>query len=362
MAETLVEEARVLESAAHLFSKAVVRRVDSGRFLNHLWRHYPESFDPTDGCFVLGEAVARISFIKNSMIITVMASDDASLRNLKGILAYQLQNWPGTDFASIVWMGDGAGPVDLPHFRQMRLVNVQNITPGFCRLELAGEDLHRFAQGGFHVRLLLPPRGRTPVWPHAGPGGLPIWPRDRDRLILRTYTLRQVLPDQGLVSIDIFRHQPEGAVQNWLDHAVAGDLLGIMGPGGGGVPKADWVCLAGDETALPAIARILENLPPATCGFALLEVDNAREMQDLQAPEGVEIVWLLRNGVAPGRSSLLVEAVRNLPWPGSGSVFAFAGAEFETYKLLRHEYRKVRGLRRNQHQAVAYWWLGRPEA
>ena len=74
--------------------------------------------------------------------------------------------------------------------------------------------------------------------------------------------------------------------------AAPGDPVGILGPGGGEGPVADWVVLAGDETALPAIGRILEELPSDARGVAIVEVADAREEQDLPHPPGVALRWL----------------------------------------------------------------------
>ena len=56
----------------------------------------------------------------------------------------------------------------------------------------------------------------------------------------------------------------------------------------------------GDETALPAIARILEDLAladqPGLRVTALVEVPTAADCLDLTAPDGAQVVWLVRSG------------------------------------------------------------------
>jgi NADPH-dependent ferric siderophore reductase len=68
--------------------------------------------------------------------------------------------------------------------------------------------------------------------------------------------------------------------------------------------------LVGDETALPAIAAILEGLAPETVGIAYLEVPVDADVQILRAPAGVEVVWLPRNGAEHGTLILATVAER----------------------------------------------------
>ena len=93
-----------------------------------------------------------------------------------------------------------------------------------------------------------------------------------------------------------------------------GDRLVVMAPRRGhdygGIEfapgEAGRVLLVGDETAVPAVAGILRDLPPDAVGTAVLEVPQTEDVQDLVAPAGVEIRWLPRDGRPLG--SLVHEA------------------------------------------------------
>jgi NADPH-dependent ferric siderophore reductase len=125
------------------------------------------------------------------------------------------------------------------------------------------------------------------------------------------------------------------------------------------VAAADWHLLAGDETALPAIARVLESLPPLSRGVALIEVADGAEEQDLAVPEGFELRWLHRNGAAPGTTTLLADAVRSVPVPAdAGTVFVWAGCEFAAFKTIRAYVRKELKLAKEQHLVTSYWRRG----
>jgi len=64
-----------------------------------------------------------------------------------------------------------------------------------------------------------------------------------------------------------------------------------------------------------------------------------------------------------GLCDVLQRAVAELDWPdGQGSLYAFSGTEFVAYKALRHEFRKRRALKRNQHLAMSYWRRGIAES
>jgi NADPH-dependent ferric siderophore reductase len=76
--------------------------------------------------------------------------------------------------------------------------------------------------------------------------------------------------------------------------------------------------LAGDETAAPAIAAILEGLPAGTIARAFIEVPTAADSLDIAAPTGAEVRWLPREGAAVG--DLLVPAVLRAMPAGSASL------------------------------------------
>ena len=145
---------------------------------------------------------------------------------------------------------------------------------------------------------------------------------------MRTYTVRDVVgsgADTRLV-IDIVLHDDHGdghaaagPGSAWAARASVGDRLVAMTPrrghGYGGIEfapgEARRVLLVGDETALPAIAGVLRDLPPDVVGSAVVEVPLSADVQDIVAPSGVEVVWLPRDG-APLGSLLHAAAVERL--------------------------------------------------
>ena len=126
---------------------------------------------------------------------------------------------------------------------------------------------------------------------------------------MRTYTIRDVRGsgEQTTLVVDMVLHLEGDLVgpgSTWASRAVPGDRIVVLAPRRGypygGIeftpaPGAD-LLLVGDETAVPAICTVLEQLPDDARGTAFLEVPVAADVQDVRRPAGVEVVWLAREG------------------------------------------------------------------
>lgn len=249
-----------------------------------------------------------------------------------------------------------------PQSRRARVIRTERLTPLMVRVVLGGEDLAGFEAGKFtdhYIKLLFPVPGVT----HPEPfdiarirAELPRdqWPRTR------TYTVRSWDADARELAVDFVVHGDEGLAGPWAAGARPGDEIHFLGPGGGYAPDpaADWHLLAGDESALPAIAAALERLPDGAPVRALIEVAGPAEQQDLRVPAGAEVRWLHRGAAAPG--SALVPAVRGLDFP-AGEAHAFVHGEAGFVKELRRHLRTDRGLPRERLSVSGYWRRGQDE-
>ena len=122
-----------------------------------------------------------------------------------------------------------------------------------------------------------------------------------------------------------------------------------MGPGGGWLPEKSWLGLYGDETALPAIARMLAAAAPDSTGVAVIVISHANDVQVLGHPEGVSVKWLLR-----GRDASLIDELKALQLPEDQQRFVwFAGEKREVEAARKHL--ATLGLRKSEWQAAAYW-------
>ncbi len=306
-----------------------------------------------------GFGAADVEDCGRCLKICATGKDETALAYVKLAMAEHLLNL-SDEAPSIVWHGDGMAGAPLPYFREMRVKRVQNLTPHMRRITLAGSDLGRFATGGMHVRLLLPTDRSGPAqWPVTGEDGRPRWPTGADRPDIRIYTLRRVEPDAGEVDIDFVLHDGTATPgARFAAEARPGDIVGMTGPGGGEPPSADWLLLLGDETAIPAIARIVERLPEQCHAVIRIEVADAAEEQPLFSRASLDLRWLHRDG-ASSPQGLLPAALADVDWPRDGrTVFAWAGCEFDDFVAIRRHLRKERGLTRENHLAVAYWRRG----
>jgi NADPH-dependent ferric siderophore reductase len=238
---------------------------------------------------------------------------------------------------------------------------VTQVTPSVRRVLLSGTEA-AVAAAGPTVNVLVPRVGDlAPRWPHVARDGRIVWPDGAHGVSLRSYTARRQDPATGEVEMDFVLHG-DGPAAAWAGAAEAGALLGVAGGGALGDRPAGWLLLAGDETALPAISRILAAAPATTTGVVFVEVAGPDEEQPLPAPSGMTVRWLHRGGTPPGESTLLVDAVAGLDRPAGDDLFAWVAAESAAVRTARADLRGRWGLGRAQHHAIGYWRRGRAMA
>jgi NADPH-dependent ferric siderophore reductase len=143
----------------------------------------------------------------------------------------------------------------------------------------------------------------------------------------------------------------------WAARLRPGDRVLFVGPGGAYAPRpdADWHLLAGDESALPAIAAALERLPANAPAKVFVEVADPADEQPLTSPGVVELTWLHRGDRPVGEA--LVAAVRALDFP-PGTVHAFVHGEAGFVRELRRLLRVERAVPREWLSISGYWRLG----
>jgi NADPH-dependent ferric siderophore reductase len=247
---------------------------------------------------------------------------------------------------------DGVRPVDV-----LTVAAVRDVTPAVRRVTLTA-PAPVVATAGPSLSLLVPRVGDpAPRWPSVARDGRIVWPAGSHGVALRSYTSRRQDPAAGELDIDFVLHG-DGPAATWAAAAAPGAVLGVASVAPLGDAPAGWLLLAGDETALPAISRILAGAGPDTRGVALLEVAGPEEEQPLSAPAGVEVRWLHRSRDLPD-ADLLTAAVAALPRPEGEDLFAWFGAESATVRAVRADLRGRWGLRRGQHHAIGYWRRGR---
>lgn len=240
--------------------------------------------------------------------------------------------------------------------------SVQRITPHMIRIVLGGPGLVDFTAGEYtdhYVKVLFPVAGATYPEPFDLQQIRAELPRDQWPA-MRTYTVRRWDAHQRELTIDVVHHGDEGLAGPWAARLQLGDQVRFAGPGGGYAPspEADWHLLAGDESALPAIAATLERLPPGAPAHVFIEVSDPAEEQKLESAGDPIIRWLHRGGARVGDQ--IVQAVSELDFP-AGRVHAFVHGEAGFVKELRRLLYVERGIVRDGQSLSGYWRTGHNE-
>ncbi len=241
-----------------------------------------------------------------------------------------------------------------------RLVQVrrsERVTPKMIRVTLGGDELAGFPGEGpdRRIKMFFPVPGQErPAIPRAASGG-PVWPAGEARPAIRTYTVRRFDSAAGELDVDFVLHEGHGPAAAWARDARPGSWVAVSEPGGRYVPDpaADFHVVIGDETALPAVATVLDALavmhPPARVpALAFLEVADAAEEQALPAT----VTWVHRGERAAGEP--LTEAVRAAEFP-TGRGQAWLSGESACVKDLRKHLLDDRRLDRRAVYATGYW-------
>lgn len=245
-------------------------------------------------------------------------------------------------------------------FRLLQVVSAERLTPGMVRITLGGADLEGFHSPGFddHVKLFFPdPTTGEIAMSRPGPNG-PEAPADGPRPTMRDYTPGHFDAQALTLAIDFAVHDA-GPATTWALQAKPGQRLGVGGPRGSFILPVDfdWHLLIGDDTALPAIARRLAQLPAGARAVVLAEVDSPADELPLPSYADVERHWVHRQGAAPGQADRLLERLRGLALP-PGDFHAWVAAETSVAKALRSHLVGERGAEPKWTKAAGYWRRG----
>ena len=242
------------------------------------------------------------------------------------------------------------------------LTSVERRTPlnaGMVAVTLAGGDLEHFRPLGpdTFVYVLLPPPGhsaltidRSFTW--TGFYEMP----EALRPVGAYYTVRRHRPDVHEIDLEMVTHGDAGPGTRFAGCAAHGDPVALWGPRFIYAPEPDdaWQLLVGDETALPAIAGILETRPAGARTIAVVEVENADHEVPLRSGDGITVLWLHRGTRPAGTSELLLDSVRELTFP-PGRGYAWGGGESRAMTRVRKHLRHERGFAKRDTDVIAYW-------
>ncbi len=217
------------------------------------------------------------------------------------------------------------------------VVRTAQVGPHMIRVTLAGDDITRLPARGFDqwFRLFLPrPDGDTDFSALPDGFGMTSYLRylstkSGTRPPFRNYTVRELRGADGELDVDFVAHGDQGIAGPWARRAAAGDRVAFIDQGRGFDPLDDTesVLLVGDESALPAIAGIVRDLPRGSTGLALIEIPCAEDEQHLEAPDGVTVRYLPRTSEDQRPGELALAAVREFSPVVPSTLHAYLAGE-----------------------------------
>jgi len=240
--------------------------------------------------------------------------------------------------------------------RQVHVHSSQLLTPHMQRIVVTGADLADFhsPSADDHIKLFFPNSQGEFVLPQLGENGI-VWPQNAEPSPARDYTPRHFDAEKQQLVLDFVLHG-HGVASSWAKNAQPGDVLFIGGPRGSRLLANDYAnyVLIGDETALPAIARRLEELPASAHSEVLIEVPDARDCQKLTTATQMSITWLYRNGTDAANSTLLEKVLSNLP-PLQGDTFYWIACESARARNMRLFLQEQKHVNKEWIHATGYW-------
>ncbi len=238
--------------------------------------------------------------------------------------------------------------------RQLTVLTAQYLTPHMIRITFSG-DFSDFKTLGFddHAKLFFPDP-ETGILTLPMPNALPV--DGAPKPIGRHYTPRAFNASLGELVIDFAVHVA-GPATAWALAARPGDTLHLGGPRGSMlIPDAfDGYVLIGDDTALPAIARRLEELPLGTPAFVVAEVDGPEDQIVFSTLADLTLHWVHRQ--AKRGPKTLNDALHGLFVPQS-DVHVWVACEAEQARLIRDQLIDDHGVDPTWLKASAYWRRG----
>jgi len=239
-----------------------------------------------------------------------------------------------------------------PHLRRVTFV-----APRIAEAVTAGPDQR--------IKVLLAPPNGSAIKLPSGPEWYAEWcaqPVD-ERFIMRTYTVRALRPEVAELDVEFVLHGVNGPASAWVSQARVGDAVGLLLPfavdttsikgllhsGVDYVPPASSVrrILVADETALPAVAGILEELPADVHATVFIAVPDAADVRPL--PGTADITWITDGS--------LLEALKSATLPFDAD-YAWVAGESSMIKSVRRHLVNVVGMPKTSISFQGYWKRG----
>ena len=242
---------------------------------------------------------------------------------------------------------------------------VERLSPSLIRVVLKVEDGERLVPSGHPdewVRLALKPDAQTPVTlPVKMENGKWGRPDGSQHCPNRPYTIRRWNPATCEITIDIVVHE-DGVAASWAMNAKIGDVVGICNPEGRfWIPKgSQWLLMLTDITGIPAVGRVLEELPAGFRAIVHVEVPSEDDRQVIATKADALVTWHACHGLKPERPGYteLPRIARTITELPEGSGYIYIAGEARAVSDCRKHFRDVLGFDKNRIDAIGYWIEG----
>ena len=228
--------------------------------------------------------------------------------------------------------------------RLLQVVRVERLTPAMLRIAFTGDALADFVSAGAddHVKIFIPTSG--------------------GEVVSRDYTPRAFDAAARSLVIDFAVHDA-GPATLWALNARPGDQLEIGGPRGSMVidPDIGWWLLIGDETALPAIGRRIEELPAGARVISLVAVPGKSDEQTFVTAASHQALWVHRPLDQADDPEPVLRSLAPLELP-AGDGFVWIAAEARVARAARQFLVEQRGHPLPWLKASGYWVRGVADA
>lgn len=230
----------------------------------------------------------------------------------------------------------------------LTVTSVRRLTPRMVRMTFGGDGLSDIGTWpDQQLKLLFPKPGCSAHVSDSPDVGT--WYQaylavpEPERPWMRSFTVRSLA--DGVLTVDFVLHGDNGPASRWAASAQVGDIIGRFGPSpeyARPLGTADLLLFAGDETALPAIASLLELLPGEQRFLAFVEVADPAEEQDVPG-----VRWVHRSA-----GEDLVSVVSEVEVPSS--VWVWLGGEASAVRALRRHFVGL-GVSKKDIEFAGYW-------
>lgn len=236
----------------------------------------------------------------------------------------------------------------------------RNVTPAMVRVTLGGDGLRGFRTTGVgdeYIRFFFPnPETGELVLPDVDEKGFWKWPEGKKPAHCECYTIRAVREGETPeIDVDFVVHG-HGRASEWAQAATPGQTIALREPNSiyEAPTNADWQLFVCDATGLPALGRLLENLPAGTEARAIVEIPDATHEQQFDTEADLKLVYLhgSGNGIAPSR---LEAAVRGVAVPEGRTPYVWVAAETRAVRPIRKYLRHQLGWPVSRYSVTGYW-------